>query len=122
MPITLEWLIEEHLCHVVLPATLDAAALYEYDAQLVQWLDDAPGKVHVIADFRAVTSFPSLSTLVRLRHPYHAHLGFGMTLGITNNAFLRFLMTAGGQITGIKHRDFDTFEDARAYLSQVENI
>ena len=53
MSMTLEWLVESQLCHVALPALFDEVALRDYDAQLVQWLDNAPGTGHIIADFEA---------------------------------------------------------------------
>jgi hypothetical protein len=122
MSITLEWLVEGKLCHVALPSLFDEAELHDYDTKLIQALDSAPGKVHVIADFRQIKSLPPLRTLVSLRHPYHAHLGYGMTIGITRNSAIRFLITMGGQLMGMHHRDFDTFDQARAFITQMEGI
>jgi hypothetical protein len=119
---TLEWLVEGQLCHAGLPSVFDEAALRDYDNRLIQWLDNAPGKVHIIADFRGVKSLPPLRTLVGLRHPYHARLGYGITIGLTQNAVARFLITMGGQVMGMHHRDFDTLNQARAFLSQMEGI
>jgi len=33
-----------------------------------------------------------------------------------------FLITMGGQVMGMHHRDFDTLNEARALLSQMEGI
>lgn len=122
MRIILEWLVEGRLCHAALPAVLDEGIILDYDSRLVRWLDDAPGKVHIIADFRSVKSLPPLRTLVGLRHPYHPRLGYGMTIGITQNSVIRFLITMGGQVMGMHHRDFDTVNEARDFISKMEGI
>ena len=122
MSIDTKWLVEGQLLHVVFPATLESAIMREYDVQMVERLDAASNKIHFIADLSGVRSLPGLNVLVGLRHPYHPRLGHGLTVGLTRNPVGRFLISMGTQLAGVHHRDFDTFNEARAYLVQMENI
>lgn len=122
MDIELNWVVKGRLMHVVFPEVLESAVLREYDELMVKRLNDASSKVHFIADLGGIKSMPGLSVMVGLRHPYHHHLGHGLTIGLTNNAVGRFLISMGAQLVGAHHRDFDTFNEARAYLRQMEGI
>ena len=120
--IELKWLVEGQLYHVVFPAVLEASMMQDYDVHMIQQLDAAPGKLHFIADLSRVKTLPPLNILVSLRHPYHLNLGLGMTVGLTRNPVGRFLISMGTQIAGVHHRDFNTFNEARAYLNNMEGI
>lgn len=117
-----EWLIEGQLLHVIFPAVLDAAIMRDYDAQLMQQLDAITNKLHFIADLSSVKTLPPLNILTSLKHPYHGRLGQGLTVGLTRNPVGRFLISMGSQLAGVHHRDFNTFNEARSYLQEMEGI
>lgn len=122
MSIDTKWLVEGQLLHVIFPAILEAAMMREYDTQMMEVLETATQKLHFIADLSGLKSLPGLSVLVGLRHPYHPQLGHGLTVGLTRNPVGRFLISMGTQLAGVHHKDFDTFNEARAYLAQMESI
>lgn len=122
MSIELQWLVEEQVLHVIFPEVLTADMMRDYDAQLLRQLESASGKLHFIADITHVKTLPPLNVLVSLRHPHHPHLGHGLTVGLTRNPLARFLIAMGTQIAGVHHRDFETFDEARSYLHQMEQI
>ena len=115
-------LFEGQLFHVLFPAIVEAHVLREYDDLMVEQLDTALGKIHFIADLSNLKSLPNLSVLVGLRHPYHHNIGYGLTIGLTNNLVGRFLVSKGAEIMGVHHRDFSTFNEAQDYLHQMEGI
>jgi hypothetical protein len=122
MGIEMNWVVEGQLLHVVFPAHLESAVLREYDDLMVQKLEAATCKVHFIADLNVIRTLPGLSVMVGLRHPYHHRLGYGLTVGLTRNPVGRFLISMGAQVMGVHQRDFDTFNEARSYLRQMEGI
>jgi len=122
MDIETNWIVEGQLLRVVFPAHLESAVLREYDDLMVQKLEVATCKVHFIADLSDVKTLPGLSVMVGLRHPYHHRLGYGLTVGLTRNPVGRFLIAMGAQVMGVHQRDFDTFNEARSYLRQMEGI
>jgi hypothetical protein len=122
MSIDVDWVIEGRLLHVVFPVVLESSLLREYDEQMVARLENAPGKVHFIADLSVIKTMPNLSVMVGLRHPYHHRLGYGLTVGLTRNPVGRFLISMGAQVMGVHQRDFNTFNEARSYLHEMEGI
>jgi hypothetical protein len=121
-PVELNWLVEGQLFHVVFPAALDTEIMRDYDSRLLQELGTAQNKLHFIADLSGVKVLPPVNVLVSLRHPYHQQLGRGLTVGLTRNPVARFLIAMGTQLAGVNHRDFNTFNEARAYLNNMEGI
>lgn len=122
MAIEMKWLIERKIFHVAFPDVLTADMMRNYDAQLLQQLETTTNKLHFIADLSCVKTLPPLNVLVSLRHPYHQQLGQGLTVGLTRNPVARFLIAMGTQIAGVHHRDFDTFNEAWAYLQQMKEV
>ena len=122
MGIEINWITEGQLLHVVFPAHLESSTLREYDLLMVQKLEAASCKVHFIADLSVIKTMPGLSVMVGLRHPYHHRLGYGLTVGLMRNPVGRFLISMGAQVMGVHQRDFNTFNEARAYLRQMEGI
>jgi hypothetical protein len=122
MGIEINWITEGQLLHVVFPTHLESSTLREYDLLMVQKLEAASCKVHFIADLSVIKTMPGLSVMVGLRHPYHHRLGYGLTVGLTRNPVGRFLISMGAQVMGVHQRDFNTFNEARAYLRQMEGI
>lgn len=120
--IDINWVIEGQLLHVVFPAHLEASVLRDYDEIMVQKLHAASKKVHFIADLSTIKTLPHLSVMVGLRHPYHPRLGYGLTVGLTRNPVGRFLISMGAQVMGVHQRDFNTFDEARAYLYHMEGV
>jgi hypothetical protein len=122
MPFSSEWLVEGSLCYVTLSGQLTAEDMRQYDDQVCRYLETAPEKMHFIADLRHLTSLPPLGSMVGLKHLSHPRLGRGLTVGLTSNPVGRFLVSMGAQIVGVKQKDFNTLEEARSYLHQMEGI
>lgn len=57
-----------------------------------------------------------------LRHPYHLHLGHGLTIGLTHNPVGRFLVSTAAQLIGVYHRDFLTLSQAHTHIYELESI
>ena len=89
---------------------------------MIERLNAASGKIHLIADVRDLKKGPSIREIVDTRHPRHPKLGQVLTIGLTRNVIGRFFFTWGAQVAGFQYKDFDSLEKARAYLHEAEGV
>ena len=120
MNIDLEWIIENRVCLMVTPKAVTAMDLQKLDHDLSQWLDEASEQLHLIADLRRLNTIPPIKSLIALNYVHHPRLGQMLTVGITNNPLARFIITSGTQIMRLNYKDFNTTEEALAYLKKKE--
>jgi hypothetical protein len=122
MPVEIEWLVEGRVCYVSIPEEVDGTDIVAYDKDLIQYLDHATGKIHLIADLRILHKVPPVRQIAALRHPRHPRLGQILTIGLANNFMGRFFFTMGARVVGIQHIDFASLDEARAYLRAREGV
>jgi hypothetical protein len=122
MAIQINWLVEGSVCLMHVPASVNMTDVRAYDADLMARLNAASHKLHLIVDVRSLKSLPPVPQLVRLQHPGHPNLGHNLTIGLSNNPVVRFVITMGAQLVGIQHKDFKTLEEARQFLYEMEGV
>ncbi|MCA9906520.1 MAG: hypothetical protein KC547_21850 [Anaerolineae bacterium] len=81
---------------------------------------DAPF-VHVIVDSAEVTKSPPLSVTVKTAKasPRHQRAGWILTVG-GQNALVQFATSIARQLLQVRTQNFDTIDDAIAYLKTVD--
>lgn len=117
MGITIEWLGGGRVCVAVAPAHVHRGDLQEYDYALSQALNMAAESIDLIADMRAIRTIPPLNELLVVSYVRHPKLGKNITVGLARNAVARLIITSGARMVGINYRDFNTLEEAKAYLA-----
>jgi hypothetical protein len=107
---------------LVLPEALSGSALEECDAMLMRMLDQMPHKIHLIVDMRAHKITAHLNDARNLKHTRHPNLGRMLVVGLRINPTARFIVALVAQIAGMPYKDFNTEQEAFAYLNETESI
>lgn len=122
MDFEFEWLIENQVCKVVLPQEVTQDILEAYDQLLINVLDQAANKIHMVADLRIIKTMPNLNQARKMRHPRHPHMGRVLMVGLNLNPIARFMASLVAQAAGVAYKAFDTYEEVFAYLEKMEGI
>jgi hypothetical protein len=72
--------------------------------------------IHLIADSRQVLSLPSMADMRKNRYPYHARMGYSLTIGAAHSPLMRFLLTVSSTISQVRYKDVETLAEACTYL------
>lgn len=77
--------------------------------------------VHIIVDSTAVTAVPPLPVTIRTAKasPRHERAGWLLTIG-GQNTVVKFAMSVARQLLQVRTQNFDTLEDAIAFLKTMD--
>lgn len=118
MPIIVEWLADKRACFVTLPDIFDDDELRNHETVMVNWLDEGEENKYIIADVSAMKKVPSLKQAMMLKHMRHTRLTQGVTVGLSLNPVARFVVSLVTQASGLQHKNFNTREEAVAYVME----
>ena len=118
--ITAKWLTEGLVCLSTVPAVLESSMLKDYDTQMMQMLDSAPGHIYIIVDLRLMEIAPSVGQILLLKHIRHPHVKHALTIGLSLNAVSRFLVPVVSQMVGIHYKDFSSVEEALEHIERLK--
>jgi hypothetical protein len=117
-----EWLIKGQLCKVIVPTDVTDEMLYAYDAQLLGFLNEAPGKVNIIVDVGTMTSMPNVRTWLSLKSKKHPNFGTTLIVGLEHKPIIRFFASVVSQTMNLPFKGFPTEKNALDYLSEMKQI
>jgi hypothetical protein len=111
------WLLENRVRLLTLPTHFTTEAFHRYDDDTCLMMDQlAYPLFHVIVDAGEMESFPPLSVCIKMRCIRHAHMGWMLSIGATQNPLMRFFLSMVVSATRIRYKDCDSLDEAVVLL------
>lgn len=119
MSFQFDWYLQGRILLIKSPATYSEDDIEQLDQQLLQVLEHAEAPlVHVIYDESEAVSTPNVNAWNHMQAPKHPKYGWVIDVGM--NAQVGFVYTLIGKIFRIRHRKFDTINEAVKFLQTVD--
>jgi hypothetical protein len=100
---------------------LTAADMQTFDWEFTNMIDASSAPmVHLVADSRHVLSLPSLVEMRKNRYPYHARMGYSLTIGAYHNPLMRFILSVSSSLSKVRYKDVETLAEACTYLAHKD--
>lgn len=97
---------------------MTADDMQNFDREFMGMIDASPAPlVHLVADSRHVLSLPSLNEMRKNRYPYHARMGYSLTIGAFHNPVMRFILNVSSSISQVRYKNLELLEEAYRYLA-----
>jgi hypothetical protein len=121
MPDKIIHLVDHHLLFIVTWGKVDSQDLVAYDQNVIRIMDEASVPLlHAIYDYTHAEALPSLKDLSTLKSGNHPKVGWSVFVGVPN-PFIKFLVSVTVQIMRARLRFVDTFEEAKAFMQEVDS-
>jgi hypothetical protein len=114
-------LVDHHLLFIVTWGKVGADDLITYDQNVIRIMDEATvPMLHAIYDYTHAEALPSLKDLSTLKSGSHPKVGWSVFVGVPN-PFIKFLVSVTIQIMRVRLRFFDTFEEAKQFIQEMDS-
>ena len=119
MTFQFDWYLQDRILLVKSPASYSQDDIDQLDSQLLHVLDHSEANlIHVIYDESEAVSTPNVNAWNGMQAPKHPQYGWVIDVGM--NAQVGFVYTLISKIFRIRHRKFDTVNEAVKFLQTVD--
>ena len=122
MTYQISWLVPERVIELVVPEVFSGGVERAVDADMNALLATTTNTVHILCDLRGIKQFPSATESMNTTYYRRANMGTFLTIGMTSNPVMRFLSSLVARGFGVRFKDFNSREEALAYLASVEHL
>jgi hypothetical protein len=77
--------------------------------------------MHQLADARELESMPGLAALSKITYVKHPKMGWQVSFGL-RKPLVKMVINIMSQVFKVRSRDFDTLEEALAFLQEVDSM
>lgn len=123
MPYTVDWMVEGRVVLDRLSGEVTMDDIAQTSERITDLMRQGkPPMVHLIVELTAVEKLPMGIHIGKINQ-YMMHTkepNLGWSLVVTKSIFLRFLASVATQVARGRYRAFDTFEEAVAFLADVD--
>ena len=120
MPYELTWLVEGRVVLGKFSGQLKEEDIPAFDELMLTHLNAGTGAlVHHLADLRELDSMPGLAGLSKFTYVKHPHMGWQISFGL-RRPLVKMVANIMSQVFKVRTRDFDTLEEALAFLQSVD--
>ncbi len=122
MPYQLSWLLPKRIILMEFSGVMDDAAIRLCDQEMLKMLDEGDPNaalIHQIMVMHDRTSHSKLSVLASLQWLKHPRNGWFVAVAISN-PFMRTIGNLASQITRMRAKSVDTFEQGLEFLFYVD--
>jgi hypothetical protein len=121
MPYHIGWFIEGRIAYVHMEGVSTPEEAHSFDQEIKKFLDSAQAPLlHMIFDTGGVTHLPNIKTLSRFTWPRHPANGWVASFP-KSNQFINLITSIVAQVFKARYRQFDSFEEALAFLQHVDS-
>jgi hypothetical protein len=126
--LTVDWLIEGKALLLDLKGPpvdmdvplVDMQELLDYqDRLIIEKLDTAANPVHLVIKMPQTDKHPPAKDVTSFKFQSHPRLGDIILVGLALNPVARFLMMIVGKVRNLQVKNFNTLDEATAYIKRV---
>lgn len=121
MPVNLSWYIENRVIQIINEGQISDDDMLRIDQPIIDLMNASSFPlVHMIVDNSKATYTPSVKTITQAKFPRHTKCGWVVLVGPANS-FMKFVNAVVTNVFKTRNRMFDTFEEAVAFLNEVDS-
>jgi hypothetical protein len=123
MSYELTWVVPERVIEMAFLESFDEDSAQAFEHDINAMLDKGRRPVHIMIDMRSMDKeTTSIGGSMKRSYYRHPNMGSFIIIGLNKKPVLRFISTLVARGAGIQFKNFDSREQALAYLASVEHL
>ena len=121
MSFLVDWFVEQRVIQVELQGNVTLAQIEDIIEHIDRHVEQGVAPIHIIMDMTHVTTHPSMIQIKKVSGGRKPDPRMGWTLVVGANLISRLINNALLQINNVRYRNFASYDDALAFLQEVDD-